>query len=664
MTSIYLQLNFQKRFHNKLHTFTQETNTTTDKIEDKTKNSLTQLQTHNNNRSRFNYYLKRYENYFHKKLVIKYNALPQEYIQNQINNFIIAKYCHSLASFKENLIYYDIDEFLKEYYKKKESINRIPKFPEFYKSYLDFFCFPTLADLKLNDLIEEMVEKKAKVFYNDNYKDEYNEDGKPNDKKQNNINTIIFTNKIRQEISRKNILTDLSKTTILHKKVSNKSSLTSINTINKLMEYFDNKNYLGLIKSDDLLIKEDKGCFTERSKIVDIDNNIITINDNARHKLCITDKNNNKNDIFNLKNNVAKNMRSKTNYTNNIIKCIKNQYLINQLNRKNKINKSSKNKNSKIQNIKEIKKSNINNNIKIINNNKDKNNNFYSKIKNNKNCIIKKIQNSNNNAKIIHILNNKDEKSKGNNTEREKRNYIPNNIKKKKFDQHFHTFLKIALNFNKISPKKKPIINFKKIINNNNLKISLTDRNKSSHKLKNKIKINSHMNTNLKEYLKYNKKSSRKEIPNKSKKINKLSRNYRFELEEMKTSVIKNSLTNRLKESLKLNYGNWSKKLLNPHNKHKMINKDNNSRNSTQKTLKTSKDKSSFIKKGKSHLTTIDLSQFNIKPKNRGILNYKAINVKKTLLPLNKILINSMGISYNQCLKKNTTLSKIKIPNI
>ena len=145
MTSIFLQLNLHKKSHKKLLTNNQETNTTTEKFEEKTKSSLIQIN-NNKKKMRNNYYLKRYENYFHKKLVIKYNVLPQEYNLMQLNNFVSAKYCHSLASFKEKLIYNDNEEFLKDYYKLIESKKEIPKFSEFYKSYLNFFVFPFLLN--------------------------------------------------------------------------------------------------------------------------------------------------------------------------------------------------------------------------------------------------------------------------------------------------------------------------------------------------------------------------------------------------------------------------------------------------------------------------------------------------------------------------------------
>jgi hypothetical protein len=643
MTSTYLQLNLQKRIHNKMNTFTQETNTTSDRFEDKTKSSL-QLQMHNNKKNRFNFYLKRYENYFHKKLVIKYNVLPQEFSQIQLNNFIIAKYCHNLAAFKESLIYNDIEEYLRKYYKIIDSILKIPKFAEFYKSYLVFFCFPTFAELKINDLIEDMVENKAKVFYNDNYKDELKEEKKQNNQVSSVFNTIIFTKKVRHELSRRNTLTDLSKTTILNKNLSNKSSINSINTITKIMNYLDNKDNndnFSLVTQNQLLTKEDKGFNTERPKIKKIENIKNNINGNENSSNCTTDRNNKKNSIINFKNNIHNKHKTKISNANNLIQILKNQCLINQLYKKNKKIKNNKKINNNINNDKYLTK-----------------NNLFSKIKNNKRSIIKTNNNLKINEKINNILtNNKDDKGKGNYTEREKKNIIPSIPKNKKFDQQFRTFLKIALNFRKLSPNEKPLLNFKKMNNHRNSKIPLTDRNKSSFKKKSEININSYINNNLTEIMRCNKKSSIKEIGNKSKKSKKMSRNYRFGLDEFKTSIIKNSLKNTLKECMNQHYCNTSKKTLNPYDNYKSITKDYFTKKDTQK-IKTSKDATSFVKKEKSHFSTINSSHINSKnkTKTKKLLNFKTLSIKKAILPLNKIT------SYNY-LKKRSTLNS-KIPNI
>ena len=213
-----------KKNHNQKMTKTSETNITSDKGDEK---SNTQFIYQNNISSKKsnNLYLLQYQKYFNKKLVIKYNILPNEYGLMKLDNFITAKYCHSLASFKEQLIFNYNEEFLNRFYTIKETIKKIPLFSDFYKSYLKFFCFPTLAELKLNDLIEDMVEKKAKAFYNENFSEKSD---KNSEKK---INVVIFTNKIRQDISRKYSLNNLTKTTI--KNATNKSSVSLI-TIEKI----------------------------------------------------------------------------------------------------------------------------------------------------------------------------------------------------------------------------------------------------------------------------------------------------------------------------------------------------------------------------------------------------------------------------------------------
>ena len=635
MNSIYLQLNFHKKNHNKLLTYTQETNTTSDKYEEKTKSSLIPIQMNNNIKYKDNYYLKRYENFFLKKLVIKYNVLPDEYNKIQLDNFISAKYCHNLASFKEKLIFNDVDEFLKQFYKLLESRKEIPKFSQFYKSYLNFFCFPTFSELKFNELIEEMVEKKAKIFYNEKYKDELNEQ-----KLQKKNNYTIFTEKIRHELSSKNPLTGLSQATSIINNLSNKGSLTSINTINIIIDILDknnNKSIFNLNKNNELIKKENKEFKTERTKKLGIDYNNNILNDDIIIKSNYISDRNNKEKILNIKKNIENN--NKISNKKNLMKIIKSQYLSNQLNLKKKsINKLlSFKKNSNNINKKENKnKCNINGKIEI--------NNLYYKIKNNN--LIKQIISLYNKKKTKDYNNNNDGK-RNNNTDREIKHYIPNitkknnKIKNRIFDTKFQTFLKVALNFNKSSPKKRQVLYYKKI-NNKCSKQSLTDRNKSN-KLKNKININSYLTSNLTEYIKYNEKSS---IQKEQKRLNPNSRNYKNGLESIKTSIIKTSLKNKNKKKVNNNCCNSSKKRLNSYNKYKIITK-NYYKYNTQKTLKTSKEATSFSKRENCHLNTINLTQLYTKDKKKRISNLKTINLKKSLLPLNKLIIKTINISNN-----------------
>ena len=254
MNALFFQMSSQRKTHNQKMTKTLETNITSEKGEEKSPNITNYLILSNNNTSKKDknsLYLLQYQKYFMKKLVIKYNVLPNEYNLMKLENFIEAKYCHSLARFKELLLFNYDEEFLKRFYTRKESLKKIPLFSDFYKSYLKFFCFPTLAELKLNELIEDMVENKAKAFYNENYSNE-------KEKSDKKINVVIFTNKIRKDISRRNSLTNLTKTTIKNKSVTNKSS-RSIVTIEKIYnelncQKINKKNNLNS-KSEDKLFK-------------------------------------------------------------------------------------------------------------------------------------------------------------------------------------------------------------------------------------------------------------------------------------------------------------------------------------------------------------------------------------------------------------------------
>jgi len=337
-------------------------------------------------------YLLQYKKYFHKKLVIKYNILPNEYKLIQIENFIKAKYCHSLATFKEDLIFNYQFEFLKEYYKINESLRILPLFWEFYKIYLIFFCWPVLTELKLNDFIKEMIERKAKCFYQENYQDEDEEK-----KDLNIINTIFFTNKIRKDISRKNSLTDLSKTTIDLKSATSKNSYSSYISINLLINEIGNGNNNNHISK---LITTKINNLEEQKNV---NKNIKNNNDNANKKLNKINKIRKK-DIYYYIINKANLIHKKSNLKNSpTITSIFSQEG-NSINHKNifemKIN--SKNSNN---NISKGKNTLINNKSEINNNkSKDKNSINSKPLYNKINIVNNKIIIINNNRSKENVL--------------------------------------------------------------------------------------------------------------------------------------------------------------------------------------------------------------------------------------------------------------------
>lgn len=92
--------------------------------------------------------------------------------------------------------------------------------------------------------------------------------------------------------------------------------------------------------------------------------------------------------------------------------------------------------------------------------------------------------------------------------------------------------------------------------------------------------------------------------------------------------------------------------------------KNSYSKNKTRKIIKSRESTNSYVKKEKGNLTSFNSNHLYSRTNNCVISNFKTINVKKSLLPLNRIIVMSMGLSNNHTIRKQTTLSKINIPFI
>ena len=493
MNAIFFHMAGYKKNHQEKMTKTLETNITSDKGEEKSKsNSQTQVATNNQNsnypnRKQNNLYLLQYIKYFNKKLVIKYNILPNEYTLMKLDNFITAKYCHSLASFKENLIFNYDEEFLNRFYLKKESLKKIPLFSEFYKSYLQFFCFPTLAELKLNDLIEDMVEKKAKAFYNENF----------SEKKEKNlekkINVVIFTNKIRQDISRRNSLTNLTKTTIKNHSITNRSSV-SLATIEKIFNELNYNKKIKINNNNKHALKKNNSNSINRG----LKNSVIL------HKIKKKIKNNKKKET----NNISSKIKCNTNTNSDRASSSKRKKIKNKISR-NIQNKLLENKSSTL-NIQKLgigiiqKNSNVHSIFKI----NSKNNNL------NKNIIMgldtqRISSNSENNSKNVLSEKNRIKQIRNkplcnnNNSNACKNNYtntyggnlnIKNNTLLTNHNSNVHSSrLKINNNINNINIYENNNLNSISNINHFNLiinnAISNSDNNSNRNIKKKTIKV-------------------------------------------------------------------------------------------------------------------------------------------------------------------------------
>ena len=105
-----------------------------------------------------------YEIKIRAQLKFKKKYFPENRKDNYINMImdvlIFNKNCHLVTMFKDYMILDFIDEFFKRFYRTNESKERIPRFANFYKNYLKFFCKPTFSDFECNELFKNTVKKK------------------------------------------------------------------------------------------------------------------------------------------------------------------------------------------------------------------------------------------------------------------------------------------------------------------------------------------------------------------------------------------------------------------------------------------------------------------------------------------------------------------------
>ena len=134
-------------------------------------------------------------------LFSKYGDIEEDYYLLYIDQLIYNKSSHYNIVFKEFKHFNSNIEFFKRYYNNEESIKRLPKLCEYYKNYHSFFCKPILKNFHLGELLHNYEDKKAEIFYKNNYCSNYNESDDNNKKSSfssiDNLtnNQIIFDKK-------------------------------------------------------------------------------------------------------------------------------------------------------------------------------------------------------------------------------------------------------------------------------------------------------------------------------------------------------------------------------------------------------------------------------------------------------------------------------------
>ena len=88
--------------------------------------------------------------------------MPNNYNMNIIENIIYNEKSHIVATFKDRLIIDDTGEFLKRYYKKKESQIRLPKFYEYYDLYSKIF--PNYTTFYEGKYLYQNIQRKQRMI--------------------------------------------------------------------------------------------------------------------------------------------------------------------------------------------------------------------------------------------------------------------------------------------------------------------------------------------------------------------------------------------------------------------------------------------------------------------------------------------------------------------
>ena len=337
-------------------------------------------------------------------LFLKYGDIENDYYISYSNQVIFNLLSHFNIKYKDYL-YNTYEEFLKKYYFLNETKRRMIKLSEYYNNYFLFFSKPIFINLFYNKMICHYHDKKAEVFYNNNYSQKKTIilcKNKNKEKNKNEIdsylssidndteNDVIFNKRIRKLID--NDLNSKSCTITLD--INTKDDLNYINkksisnSLSNIVDYFikyDNAKENAKNKNLQKNKNTKEGNINNNNYI--INNKIKNINDNKFISTKDEEKNiyqnNNRNKFINLldiKNN-EKIIYKNNNLINNknFKKIEKGNDIIRQKEKTNKFNLQMKNLQMKFI-YNEKTKSNENEFEKIQNNLKElSNRNFINK---------------------------------------------------------------------------------------------------------------------------------------------------------------------------------------------------------------------------------------------------------------------------------------------
>ena len=197
-------------------------------------------------------------------LFSKYGDIKDDYYASFTNQVLYKCSSHFSIQFRE-IQYNDVlIEFLRRIYKKKEVVERIPNLYDYYKNYHLFYLKPVLRNFYLENLLHKYQDKKAEIFYKNNYSqtskdkkisDDNSETSSLSSSDHYTDNKIIFNTKTKLLLDGNNYKDSSSLMDLQISKINknNNSSIGDLrlsiktyeeNTLNEIMKELkkDNKN--------------------------------------------------------------------------------------------------------------------------------------------------------------------------------------------------------------------------------------------------------------------------------------------------------------------------------------------------------------------------------------------------------------------------------------
>ena len=536
-------------------------------------------------------------------------------------------------------------EYLKRIYKLTETFVRIPKLSAYYKNYHQFFCHPTLRHFKFCKIVCKYQDKKAEIYYRNNYMDTKKKESiREKEEKEENKDikkSLSFSLSSLDNVTNNKIIFDKQTRKILDK---SETELKNNNYYNTLVLDSSRSN---LFASNGLISKRtDRGGDDSFEKYIHSlveyqftksqNKNKFTKNDrkfikNKKLKNIIINNNNfNPNKYYKIKNNICQSHREPNKLYISKIYSNKSKIANNKMNRLNN-NNSAKSNNNYISKIKLKNKSLYTSSTRLMNN---KNN---TKEKNKKEYNINypiTLNNQNSNKNKTYIYTNSENNTintTGINNNKNNSNlskvFYNSNVNHNKNLSIYKT-LKLAQNNIKNISKLIEYLKQSKNKENNNLTLKA-----SLHK-KNCFSPGENEHKNLMLFLKEKNRLTKKQLNiNKTAKINtnpNITHNGKNSRKEQKTKHTKNKT---------FDYNAISQMNNLTKNSNKKSNED-------YKTLLNNKTKKKVFK-------IIDNNNFQSNKKYFSKINKISKNKKGTLTPSSNKMVNKISMTQNGSKDKN-----------